>query len=110
MLMCVSVDITNVTIQWSSIPCLQQNGRIAGYRIIYYPYSSDEGRMNQIIDSMEFTVVGLQPQTMYTFEVNGFTMSNNVQLHGPAATIMISTLIPQGIIIIITLLRNNNYN
>ena len=99
MLVCVSVDITNITLQWNSIPCVQQNGPIVGYQIIYYPNTSVRERTTNRTapNIMQFTAVGLQPQTTYIFEVNGITTLNNMQLHGPAATITIPTSQPQGI-------------
>ena len=98
--MSISVDITNVTLQWNPIPCLQQNGQIVSYRVVYYSNSSaPEKTKHQIASNiMQFTAVGLQPQTMYRFEVNGVsTLNDNTEVHGPAAMLTVTTSQPQGI-------------
>ena len=96
----VSVNLTNITITWERVDCLQRNGQINLYRVTYYPTSagSSSSTPETVIGTEDsdrvFTAVGLPPQTSYTFEVEAI---NGVLFQrGPAATIIVITSTPQG--------------
>ena len=93
----VSVDVTNITIQWDRVDCQDRNGNINGYRIIYFPIS------NPIAQTVSGTrhsdrmlhIVGLPPQTNYTFEIQAINLQAG--LVGVPTTTNVSTTAPQSI-------------
>ena len=103
-----SVDITNITIEWDRVNCVERNGRIDSYVVFFYPTSSPGDRYAQTVfgtgdsDRM-FSITALPPQTSYTFEVD----ANNplVRDLGAIATITVSTTEPRGELIITKLYR-----
>ena len=94
-----SVDVTNITILWDRVNCVDRNGRIDSYFIIFYPTSNPNDFDAQTVfgtgesDRM-FSLAGLPPRTNYTFEVQ----ANNPRVidRGALATITVSTTAPQG--------------
>ena len=93
-----SVDVTNITIQWDRVNCLERNGRIDSYIVIYYPTANPSERAAMSVlgtgdSNRMFRRTGLPPQTSYTFEVE----ANNplVRDPGAVATITVSTTAPQ---------------
>ena len=92
-----SVNVTNITIQWDRVDCLERNGETESYRVVYYPTSDPSDRTARTIagtgdsDRM-FTVTGLLPRTNFTFEVQA---SNAIlDVRGVAATFTVSTTPP----------------
>lgn len=96
--MASSVNITNITIQWDRVDCLQRNGPINSYRLAYYPTadSSDHTDVPLIIGTSDrmYTAVGLLPNTSYAFELDAFNF-RSVRI-SPQITITVSTSVPQG--------------
>ena len=95
----ISVDVTNITIEWDRVDCLERNGNTDSYTVNYYPTSNPNERGGATIsgtgdsDRM-FSLTGLPPRTGYQFEVH----ANNPLVRGVTgaiATINISTTAPQ---------------
>ena len=90
--------MTNITIQWDRVNCLERNGPTDGYRVVYYPTSDPSDRSARTIagtgdsDRM-FLVTGLPPRTNYTFEVQA--SNTDLDVRGAAATFTVSTTAPQ---------------
>ena len=94
-----SVDVTNITILWDRVNCVDRNGRTDSYFVIFYPTLNPSDRNGQTItgtgDSDRiFSLTGLPPRTNYTFEVE----ASNPLIRDPGAiaTITASTTVPQG--------------
>ena len=91
--------MTTAIIQWDRVDCLQRNGEIDQYKVVYYPIFDSSNRTSTTVignsksDRM-FTAVGLQPRTNYTFEVEAFN-SGHFQ-RSPPAILSVSTSAPQG--------------
>lgn len=105
-------DFTNITIQWDRVECLQRNGEINRYRVMYYPTSDSNDNTISYVDGTGdservFTAIGLLPRTSYTFRVQAYyTMAMELV---PSATIDVETSIPQGDYVIILSLNNHYY-
>ena len=94
-----SVDVTNITIQWDRVNCVERNGRIDSYFISFYPTSNpSEVNIRSVFGTGDsdrfFSTTALPPRTSYTFEVE----ANNLRIRNPGAiaTITVSTTVPQG--------------
>jgi hypothetical protein len=98
-----SVDVTNITIQWDRVNCVDRNGDIDSYFVIFYPTSNPSDRSAQTVlgtgdsDRM-FRLTGLPPQTSYTFEVE----ASNPLIRDPGAiaTTTVSTTMPLGELVV----------
>ena len=95
-----SVNVTGISIRWDRVHCQERNGRIDGYRVVYYPtLSSDNDQIARTIAGTEgsdrmFSITGLPPRTNYTFEVqalNFFLATDSVPV-----VYTTSTTAPQG--------------
>ena len=93
-----SVDVTNITIQWDRVYCLERNGPTDYYVVVYYPTSYPSGiRATTISGTRDsdrmFSLPGLPPRTSYTFEVE----AGNPLIRDPGAlaTVNVSTTAPQ---------------
>ena len=99
-----SVDVTNITIQWDRVDCLERNGRTDSYLVIYYPTSNPNGIQAVTVfgtgdsDRM-FSLPGLPPRTSYTFQIEA--INPLIRYPGVLATINVSTTTPQSKILII---------
>ena len=89
--MVIAKTTTTVTIEWERIKCSKTNGAITGYRI-EYTSMFHIGSMLAANNITEIAVTGLQPQTRYTFKVK----TVNSKGSGPPATVIITTLLPEG--------------
>ena len=92
-----SVNITNITIEWDRVNCVEHNGRIRNYDVFFYPTSNPSDRdVETVLEDSDraFSITALPPQTSYTFEVE----ANNPLVRDPGAiaTITVSTTEPQG--------------
>ena len=94
-----SVDVTNITIQWDRVNCVDRNGRTDSYFILFYPTSNPSNRDAQTVfgtgdNDRMFSLTGLPPRTNYTFEVD----ANNPRIRDPGAvaTVTASTTAPLG--------------
>ena len=93
-----SVSVTNITIQWDRVSCLERNGHTDSYRIVYYPTTNLNPRMARTVPGIEdsnrmFSVTGLPPQTNYTFEVQATNPLLDVR--GEPTNLTVSTSAPQ---------------
>ena len=106
-----SVDLTNITIQWNPVECSQRNGRIDGYRLIYYPTMNSNNNESVLIDGSNtntYKVIGLQPRVEYTLVLGAF--GGNYSLFGDESRTVVLTSVPQGIIMSISGPFYNRYN
>ena len=86
-----STNLSNITIQWDRLDCLDRNGDISLYRVKYGPTSSmDTVPMTTDVSTRMFTAIGLAPRMSYTFEVEAFNF--NI---GPPASISVATSVPE---------------
>ena len=104
-------DFTNITIQWDRVECLQRNGDINQYRVMYYPTSNSNNNAIRFVDGTGdnervFTAVGLLPRTRYTFSVQAY-YAMAMDLHVPSATVDVETSIPQGDYVIIIIFQQS---
>ena len=97
-----SVDVTNITIQWDRVDCLQRNGGIHSYRVVYYPTSNPSDRnarfatISGVTDANTMlSVTGLPPRTNYMFQVQAFNY-NILVVRGEDANLTVNTSTPQG--------------
>ena len=102
-----SVSVTNITIQWDSIPCQDRNQRFDSsfrYRVIYHPLSdvTAGGARFASLSSREFMAPGLPLRTSFIFRVQAFNLFTIVQ--GLSAELTVNTTEPQGELLSLTLL------
>ena len=66
-----SQSSTSVTVSWDAIECLERNGEITGYTVVFQKQGGARvpGEVNVI--ERTFTASGLTPHTNYTFRVAG---------------------------------------
>ena len=77
--------------------CSQRNGRIDGYRLIYFPTVDSDDIENILINGSNtsaFTIVVLQPRVHYTLLLRA--VGGNYTLFGENSSISESTSIPRG--------------
>ena len=63
---------TSITVQWGSVPCIHQNGEIAGYSVQYVAVGSSEPQSMVVLGDSNggtTTISGLTSRTMYTVQV-----------------------------------------
>ena len=80
--------------------CSQRNGRIDGYRLIYYPTMNSRDTDSVLINGSKtstFIVVGLQPRVNYTLTLEA--VGGNDTLFGEESRRTVLTSVPQGIIV-----------
>ena len=84
-----STTSRSVSVSWSTIECIEQNGEIIDYVVIFQEQLGGiaiPGEMN--VMNMTFTAIGLTPRMNYTFRVAGVNDANI----GPfTATITVQT-------------------
>ena len=98
-----SVNVTNITIQWDRVDCLERNGETDSYRVVDYPTLYPNERSGRTIAGTEdsdrkFSVTGLTPRTSYTFEVQA--SNPGFDLRGAPATLTVNTTAPQSELLI----------
>ena len=79
------VSARNVTVSWQPINCIDRNGDITGYMVMFGVES--EPATSETVTELSFTRDGLTPGTSYTFRVAGV---NSVGT-GPSQQITITT-------------------
>ena len=62
---------TNISISWTQISCIDRNGDITGYRILYGPVNTAHVTLDHQSTSTSRDFTGLIPFTIYTFSVSG---------------------------------------
>ena len=76
----ISTTLSNVTIQWDEVSCLERNGPIGNYIITvtsqyYWPLTSTEGLLRYATNRV-YTVLNLQPHSTYTVTVRAVSFDN----------------------------------
>ena len=92
-----SVNVTNITIQWNPVECLNRNGEIDGYILTYYPTTNSSDNQSVLIygsNNRTFTVVGLQPSISYMLKLRA--VNGNYSLLGPEMEETVVTSNPDG--------------
>ena len=93
----ISTALSNVTIQWDEVSCLERNGPIGNYAItvtgLYY-WTSTEGPLHYTTNRVH-TVLNLQPHNTYTVTVRAVS-SDNFSHSGPSASLLANTATPLG--------------
>ena len=73
------VNLTNITVEWTEIPCEDLNGgNITGYTVEYNsttPFTANMITVN--VSTMRLVVGGLLPRTSYTFTVRANEVSQS---------------------------------
>ena len=67
------VTTSTITVQWGEVPCIDQNGDITGYSVLYGVMGSGN-TMTLPVDgaaATETTITGLTPSTTYSISVAG---------------------------------------
>ena len=67
-----STTSRSVTLSWSTIECIEQNGEITNYTVVFQKQGTQaviHGEVN--VMDRTFTASGLTPHTNYTFRVAG---------------------------------------
>ena len=89
LLRATSATVSNITIQWEEVDCVQRNGHIISY-LLSYMVGGETIELQ--LTNKSFTAVGLQPYTSYTIVVKAVSFH---QLGSPAS-IRVATGTPQG--------------
>ena len=61
---------TSTTISWTQISCIDRNGDITGYRILYGPVNTARVTLDHQSTSTSHGFTGLSPFTAYAFSVS----------------------------------------
>ena len=71
------VQPTEVYLRWREVPCVQQNGPIAGYVVRYYPAcGADRGiQSNKSVVTTAVIINGLTSNTEYAFQVTAVNVN-----------------------------------
>ena len=62
---------TSISISWAQISCVDRNGDITGYRILYGPANNAPVTLDHQTTSTSRDFTGLSPFTNYVFSVSG---------------------------------------
>ena len=88
------MTVSNITIQWEEVNCVQQNGRIESYLISYV---LDDQWIHETTSDLIFTITGLYPSTNYTYTVEAVGIG--VHDSTPQASSYGATKPPQSMIV-----------
>ena len=67
---------TTITIKWGRVPCVDRNGNITSYVVMFREYGTEMFHNETTIRSdREFTITGLAPSTEYEIKVAAFTVA-----------------------------------
>ncbi len=81
---------TNITLTWTEITCLDRNGVITNYIILYGEGTKRNIKINTPSNATTHLITGLNPFTEYTFTVAGVNYVNNGPFSG--SSILIRTV------------------
>ena len=98
-----SISVSNITIQWDRVNCLDRNGPIDSYVVFYYPTSNpNDIKASSVFGTRDgnrmFSIIGLPPRTSYTFEVEAINPLLR-GVFGVQAIITVNTTAPQSEIV-----------
>ena len=73
------VRLTEVSLIWREVPCVQQNGPITGYVVRYYATCGSDRNLQQSksVVTTGTTIDGLTPITEYVFQVAAVNVKGN---------------------------------
>ena len=84
--------------------CSQRNGKVDGYRLIYYPSTMNTGDNESVLidgsNTNTFKIVGLQPRVYYTLVLGA--VGRNYTFFDEESSKMVQTSVPPGIIVSIS--------
>ena len=65
------IQLTEVSLNWREVPCVQQNGPVTGYVVRYYATcgADRDVQRSQSVVTTGVTINGLTPNTEYVFQV-----------------------------------------
>ena len=93
----ISTTLSNITIQWDEVSCLERNGNIGNYTITVTDpcyWMSTEGPLHYTTNR-EYTVLDLHPHITYTITVRAVS-SDKFSYSGPSASLLANTTTPLG--------------
>ena len=75
----VFIQLTEVSLSWREVPCVQQNGPITGYVVRYYATCGTDRNVqqSQSVETTDTTITGLTPITEYAFQVAAVNVNGN---------------------------------
>ena len=76
---------TEVSLRWREVPCVQQNGPIAGYAVRYYPTCGADRNVqqNKSVVTTSGIINGLTPNTEYAFQVAAVNVNGTGPFNEP---------------------------
>ena len=89
----VTAGVTNISIQWGEVDCVERNGLITGYSVRYGP--SPRGEITSDAESRVLVIDQLQIRTNYSIEVAA------INEHGVgkySSAVEITTAVPQSML------------
>ena len=93
----ISATVSNITIEWEEVNCLQRNGNISIYTVTYSVLNHwGVTEEHQTTNSLRmFTAIGLWPRRCYNFTVRAVGYDSGNQ-SGPPILATNTTTVPQG--------------
>ncbi len=88
----VTAGVTNISIQWNEVDCVERNGEISDYSVRYGLNSSMSQEIN--VTNRSFSIDRLQIRTSYSFEVAAVNISHGVGAYSSA--VIGTTVVPNG--------------
>ena len=75
----VFIQLTEVSLSWREVPCVQQNGPITGYIVRYYATCGADRNVlqSQSVVTTGSTIDGLTPITEYVFQVAALNVNGS---------------------------------
>ena len=101
----LSATLSNITVEWDEVSCLERNGPIGNYGItvtgVYY--WSSTGEPLHYTTNRVYTILDLQPHNTYTITVRAVS-SDNFSDTGPPASLIANTAAPLGKVYVASLI------
>ena len=97
--------LSNITVEWDEVSCLERNGPIGNYGItvtdVYY-WTPIEEPLHYTTNRV-YTILDLQPRNTYTVTVRAVS-SDNFSDIGPSASLIANTTTPLGKVYVASLI------
>ena len=94
------MSISDITVEWDRVDCLQRNSEIIQYGVTYAPTSDRNNVQNNYVsvNNRMYTATRLQPRTTYIFNVWAESQHSTAEdFISLSATTTVTTSIPDGI-------------
>ena len=65
----MKLNSTSIQVTWGEVSCMQRNGNITDYRMIYSTHEADKDVIITVTNQYILVLNGLYPLTEYTFKV-----------------------------------------